>query len=132
MENMMFQDAALPTTWPGPTGSDLADGGANPMSFALTEHLECSRAKQMTDDFVEQNLSLRDEDSIEQNFRGIVGGNVRLKAVLENVQIVAPVDSSVLILGETGTGKELIARAIHDLSPRRNYAFVKVNCAAIP
>ena len=57
---------------------------------------------------------------------------MRLKAVLKNIQIVAPADSTVLILGETGTGKELIARAIHELSPRKNYAFVKVNCAAIP
>ena len=68
----------------------------------------------------------------EQEFRGIVGGNLRLKAVIENIQTVAPFDSTVLILGETGTGKELIARAIHDLSPRKNYPFVKVNCAAIP
>jgi formate hydrogenlyase transcriptional activator len=85
-----------------------------------------------TDASAEQYMSL-DEDAIEENtFHGIVGSNARLQAVLENVQIVAPADSTALILGETGTGKELIARAIHDLSPRKNYAFVKVNCAAMP
>ncbi|MGB8063551.1 MAG: sigma 54-interacting transcriptional regulator [Candidatus Sulfotelmatobacter sp.] len=85
-----------------------------------------------TDDLAEQYISL-DECTIENNtFQGIVGSNARLRAVLEDVQIVAPADSTALIFGETGTGKELIARAIHDLSPRKNYAFVKVNCAAIP
>jgi DNA-binding NtrC family response regulator len=80
----------------------------------------------------EEYISL-EEDTIEANtFQGIVGSDARLQAVFENVQTVAPADSTTLILGETGTGKELIARAIHDLSPRRNYAFVKVNCAAIP
>jgi formate hydrogenlyase transcriptional activator len=80
------------------------------------------------------NLSchFQSHELIEEQFRGIVGSNLRLKTVIENIQIVAPADSTVLILGETGTGKELIARAIHDLSPRKSYPFVKVNCAAIP
>src|SRR5271155_5584766 len=86
----------------------------------------------LTDDLPEQYISLEEESMVEDCFEGIVGSNARLRAVLEDVQIVAPVDSTVLILGETGTGKELIARAIHDLSPRKNHAFVKVNCAAIP
>ncbi|MGC2327077.1 MAG: sigma 54-interacting transcriptional regulator [Candidatus Sulfotelmatobacter sp.] len=85
-----------------------------------------------TDALDEQYISLDEDTSEENTFQGIVGSNARLQAVLEDVQIVAPADSTALILGETGTGKELIARAIHDLSPRRNYAFVKVNCAAIP
>src|SRR5258705_10760788 len=65
-------------------------------------------------------------------FEEIVGSSPALKAVLKNVRIVAPVDSTVLIQGETGTGKEMIARAIHKLGPRKDHAFVKVNCAAIP
>ncbi|MGB6678440.1 MAG: sigma 54-interacting transcriptional regulator [Terriglobales bacterium] len=85
-----------------------------------------------TDDLPEQYISLEEESMVEDCFEGIVGSNARLRAVLGDVQIVAPVDSTVLILGETGTGKELIARAIHDLSARKNHAFVKVNCAAIP
>src|ERR1700733_9736129 len=64
--------------------------------------------------------------------RAICGGNPRLKSVLEQVSLVAPTDSTVLILGETGTGKELIARAIHDLSSRSARPFIRVNCAAIP
>jgi len=63
---------------------------------------------------------------------GIVGQSPALREVLDLVKMVAPNDSSVLLMGETGTGKELIARAIHDLSGRRNRAFVKLNCAAIP
>ncbi len=66
------------------------------------------------------------------NFEEIVGESAALKALLSQVQTVAPTDSTVLIQGETGTGKELIARAIHNLSARRDRTFVKVNCAAIP
>src|SRR5579862_2212499 len=62
----------------------------------------------------------------------LIGSSPKFRAVLENVQIVAPVSSAVLLRGETGTGKEMIARAIHDASPRRQQQIVKVNCAAIP
>src|SRR4029453_1718619 len=68
----------------------------------------------------------------EQAFDSIVGRSAALQHSLQNVHVVAPTDSGVLILGETGTGKELIARAIHNLSARRNRAFIKLNCAAIP
>jgi len=130
MENGMYREVASHTTWPNPAESGL-DGRANPIVFPLIKHSGYDGGLR-TDDPPEQYISL-DEDAIEENtFEGIVGCNARLKAVLEDVQIVAPADSTALILGETGTGKELIARAIHDLSPRRNYAFVKVNCAAIP
>src|SRR5918992_3652617 len=66
------------------------------------------------------------------NFEEVVGRSAALRALLKQVEIVAPTDSTVLILGETGTGKELIARAIHNLSGRRERTLVKVNCAAIP
>jgi formate hydrogenlyase transcriptional activator len=72
------------------------------------------------------------EEEIRSEFTQIVGENPALKAALNLLSVVAPTDSSVLILGETGTGKELFARAIHDLSGRREGAFVKLNCAAIP
>jgi formate hydrogenlyase transcriptional activator len=79
-----------------------------------------------------ENLALREQIDQEFMFEEIVGSSPALKAVLESIRIVAPVDSTVLIEGETGTGKELIARAIHNLGPRKGNAFVKVNCAAIP
>ena len=131
MENVMFSSAALQTPWQGPTDGTLASGRANPIVFPSRDYQTYDQPRR-TEEFVEQNLSLEEDSTIEKEFRGIVGSNSRLKHVIENIQIVAPADSTVLILGETGTGKELIARAIHDLSPRRNYPFVKVNCAAIP
>ena len=72
------------------------------------------------------------ESCREQVFEGIVGRSATLQRALREVEVVAPTDSGVLILGETGTGKELVARAIHNLSARRDRPFVKVNCAAIP
>src|SRR5437660_10087565 len=66
------------------------------------------------------------------NFAQIIGNSASLRKALKRVETVAPTDSTVLIYGETGTGKELIARAIHDLSPRSSKPFVKLNCAAIP
>ena len=71
-------------------------------------------------------------DSNPESFQGMVGSSPALMQTLEQVMTVAPTDATVLIEGETGTGKELIARAIHNLSPRRNRPFVRFNCAAIP
>jgi formate hydrogenlyase transcriptional activator len=67
-----------------------------------------------------------------ENFEEIVGTSAALKRVMGQVEVVAPTDATVLILGETGTGKELVARAIHRMSPRRNLPFISLNCAAIP
>jgi len=80
----------------------------------------------------QEKLYLEDEIRSELNFEEIVGRSEALRKVLEQVQTVAPTDSTVLIYGETGSGKELIARAIHNLSGRKANAFVKLNCAAIP
>lgn len=79
-----------------------------------------------------QNRYLREEIKSSHNFGEIVGSSPSLLKVLKSVDSVAPTDSTVLIQGETGTGKELIARAIHDRSTRRNAPFIKVNCAALP
>jgi formate hydrogenlyase transcriptional activator len=75
-----------------------------------------------------------DEEVVEvtHNFEEIIGTSTAMKRVLGQVEVVAPTDATVLILGETGTGKELIARAIHKMSPRRNLPFISLNCAAIP
>jgi len=78
------------------------------------------------------NVYLQEEIKGGHNFEELIGSATSLKKVLKNVERVAPTDSTVLITGETGTGKELIARAIHNLSPRKNRPLVKVNCAAIP
>ncbi|HEX8184641.1 MAG TPA: sigma 54-interacting transcriptional regulator, partial [Blastocatellia bacterium] len=80
----------------------------------------------------EEKLYLEEEIQTAYNFEEIIGHSRALRRVLQEVETVAATDSSVLIYGETGTGKELLARAIHDLSPRRGRTLVKVNCAAIP
>jgi PAS domain S-box-containing protein len=80
----------------------------------------------------QQNLYLQEEIKAAHNFEEIVGGSAALLAVLDNVSRVAPTDSTVLITGETGTGKELVARAIHSASKRKDRPLIKVNCAALP
>ena len=86
----------------------------------------------LKDKFAREKLYLEDEIRSELNFGEIVFQSETMRRILQQVETVAPTDSTVLIHGETGTGKELIARALHDLSNRRSNAFVKVNCAAIP
>jgi formate hydrogenlyase transcriptional activator len=86
----------------------------------------------LKDRLAQEKLYLEDELRGEMDFEGIVGQSSALRHVLNLVETVAPSDSTVLMLGETGTGKELIARAIHDRSRRMDRTFVKVNCAAIP
>jgi len=79
-----------------------------------------------------ENLGSSDQVSYKRRFEQLIGNSAALEAVLEQVERVAPTDSTVLIQGETGTGKELIARAIHNISSRCGRSFVKLNCAAIP
>src|SRR5262249_8031768 len=87
---------------------------------------------ELKDRLAKENLYLEEEVRTDHNFAEIVGDSAALRRVLKEVETVAPTGSTVLIRGETGTGKELIARALHDLSPRRERTFVKLNCAAIP
>ncbi len=103
---------------------------ASQVAIAVENALAYEKAIRDRDKETKQRLYL--EEEIRAEFGEIVGESPALKTALDLVSIVAPTDSSVLILGETGTGKELIARAIHNLSSRRERAFVKLNCAAIP
>src|SRR5581483_10777122 len=80
-----------------------------------------------------RNENIGDEDvESKQDFEEMVGNSAALRRILRHIEVVAPTDANVLIVGETGTGKELVARAIHRLSPRRKQAFISLNCAAIP
>ncbi len=108
----------------------LLEQVARQIAIAVENTLEYEKATKDRDRETKQRLYL--EEEIRAEFGAIVGESPALKSALHLVAIVAPTDSSVLILGETGTGKELIARAIHNLSTRRERAFVKLNCAAIP
>src|SRR6202008_2753655 len=88
--------------------------------------------KQAEDSLRRENVALREEIDKASMFEELVGASPALQAVLSRISKVAPSDSTVLITGETGTGKELVARAIHRRSNRASRAFVSVNCAAIP
>jgi len=103
---------------------------AGQVAIAVENALEYEKATKDRDKETKQRLYL--EEEIRAEFGEIVGESPALKTALSLVSVVAPTDSSVLILGETGTGKELVARAIHKLSSRGEKAFVKLNCAAIP
>jgi len=105
---------------------------ARQVAIAVENALEYGKAIEDKDKEIAQKRYLQEEIRAERNFDAIVGESPALKAAMHLVSVVAPTDSSALVLGETGTGKELIARAIHDLSTRRDRPFVKVNCAAIP
>jgi formate hydrogenlyase transcriptional activator len=105
---------------------------ANQVAIALENALEYGEVSESRKSLAEERLYLRDEIRTDHNFEEILGESAALKQVLQQARTVAPTQSTVLIQGETGTGKELIARAIHNLSPRRDNIFVKFNCAAIP
>jgi formate hydrogenlyase transcriptional activator len=102
------------------------------ISIAVENGLAYREIAELKEKLSEEKLYLEDEIRTEHNFEEIIGASAPLTHVLTQVEIVAPTDSTVLIQGETGTGKELIARAIHNLSGRRARTFVKINCAAIP
>ncbi|BCA54499.1 HyfR-type DNA-binding transcriptional activator [Nitrospira sp. KM1] len=102
------------------------------LAIAIDNALTYGQVTGLKDKLTQEKLYLEDEIRIEHNFEEIIGDSSVLQHALRQVEIVAPTDSTVLILGETGTGKELIARAIHNRSQRRERTFVKMNCAAIP
>jgi formate hydrogenlyase transcriptional activator len=105
---------------------------AQQIAIAVENALAFRQIAELKEKLNTEKLYLEDEIRTERNFEEIIGKSSALRQVLKQVEIVAPTDSTVLIQGETGTGKELIARAIHDLSGRRGRTFVKLNCAAIP
>jgi formate hydrogenlyase transcriptional activator len=105
---------------------------ANQIAIAVENALSYRQIEELRDKLNKEKLYLEDEIRTEYNFEEIIGESAALKRILKQVETVAPTDSTVLIQGETGTGKELIARAIHNLSKRRERTFVKMNCAAIP
>ena len=102
------------------------------VAIAVANALQHHALSESREQISEQKSYLEEEIRAEQDFEDIVGGSAALRAVLERVETVAPTDSTVLVCGETGTGKELIARAIHERSSRRDRTFVRINCAAIP
>ena len=105
---------------------------ANQIALAVENALAYREIRELKEQLSKEKLYLEDEIRTEMNFAQIIGSSASIRRALKRVETVAPTDSTVLIYGETGTGKELIARAIHDLSPRRSKPFVKLNCAAIP
>jgi len=102
------------------------------ISLALDNALAYGRLNVTRNRLEEERLYLEAEIRAEYNFENLVGKSAALRKVLDQIEIVAPTGSTVLLHGETGTGKELIARAVHSLSPRRDRTFVRLNCAAIP
>jgi formate hydrogenlyase transcriptional activator len=105
---------------------------ASQIALAVENALAYYEIRELKEQLSKEKLYLEDEIRTEMNPAQIIGSSASLRKVLKQVETVAPTDSTVLIYGETGTGKELIARAIHELSSRRGKAFVKLNCAAIP
>jgi len=111
---------------------DLLGQVAGQVAIAVENALAFREIAALKNKLTEEKLYLEEEIRTEHNFEEIIGESAALKSILRQVETVAPTNSTVLIQGETGTGKELVARAIHDLSPRRGRTFVKLNCAAIP
>jgi formate hydrogenlyase transcriptional activator len=105
---------------------------ANLVAVAVENALAFDEIQALKDQLQQEKVYLEEEVRTERDFGDIVGESAPLRRALAQVETVAPTDATVLIRGETGTGKELIARALHALSPRRERALVKVNCAAIP
>jgi formate hydrogenlyase transcriptional activator len=111
---------------------ELLQQVAAQIAIAVENALAFKEIEALKNKLAEEKLYLEEEIRSEFNFEEIIGESPALKRALAQVELAAPAGTTVLLLGETGTGKELFARAIHNLSPRRDRTFVKVNCAAIP
>lgn len=120
-----------------PSAYDAVDMGfvqlvANQVAVAVENALAFEEIRALKDQLAQEKAYLEEEVCTDHHFGEIVGESSALRRVLRQVETVAPTDSTVLIRGETGTGKELIARALHELSPRRDRTLIKLNCSAIP
>jgi len=111
---------------------DFLSRAAGQIAIAIENALAYREISELKDKLAQEKFYLEEEFRSEMGFEQIIGNSKALKHVLQQVETVAPNDSTVLLLGETGTGKELIARAIHDRSRRKQRTLVKLNCAAIP
>jgi formate hydrogenlyase transcriptional activator len=115
-----------------PEDVDFLSRASGQIAIAVENALAYREISELKDKLTQEKVYLEEEFRNEMGFEQIIGNSAALKHVLQLVETAAPSDSTVLLLGETGTGKELIARAIHDRSRRRERTFVKLNCAAIP
>jgi formate hydrogenlyase transcriptional activator len=111
---------------------DFLSRASGQIAIAIENALAYHEISELKDKLAQEKVYLEEEFRSEMGFEQIIGNSAALKHVLQLVETVAPSDSTVLLLGETGTGKELIARAIHDRSHRKQRTLVKLNCAAIP
>ena len=112
--------------------ADMLGQIASQIAMAVNNGLAFRQIADLRDKLSQEKKYLEDELNMEHRFEDIVGESTGLRHVLKDIETVAPTDATVLIQGETGTGKELLARAIHRLSGRRERTFIKLNCAAIP
>jgi formate hydrogenlyase transcriptional activator len=112
--------------------AELLTAVASQTALAVANMLAFDEIARLKTRLEQENLYLHEEMRTAHELESIVGGSRAIRKVLAEVSSVAPTDATVLVLGETGTGKELVARAVHALSPRRDAALVKVNCAALP
>src|SRR2546426_5008517 len=115
-----------------PQDASFLNQVAAQVAVALDNARAYREIAELKDKLAKEKLYLEDEIRSERNFEEIVGESYALKSVLNQAKNLAPSDATVLILGETGTGKELVARAIHRMSLRKDGSFIKLNCAAIP
>ncbi len=112
--------------------ADMLGQVAGQVAMAVNNAIAFKQIAELRDRLTQEKQYLEDEINLDNRFEDIVGESTGLRSVLRQIETVAPTDATVLIQGETGTGKELLARAIHRLSPRSERTFIKLNCAAIP
>ena len=125
----IFRTTATPFS---PEDVDFLNRASGQIAIAVENALAYREISELKDKLAQEKVYLEEEFRSEMGFEQIIGNSPALKHVLQLVETAAPSDSTVLLLGETGTGKELIARALHDRSRRQQRTFVKLNCAAIP